>query len=253
MIPSFKHGIIASSRPRVVAGGGGGFTVGEFNFTNISTVNNQTLSTNTVTMSHSGTLAIDCTGLDGGWGGGGYIYKNGVLQNAYTSTNLISTGLFTYNAQYASVAVSNGDQIYFTYSAGNDPPYQEFIVTIRNATFAGTVIDQHYVIKDSGCFLTTAVVAHMGGLDSGPELTAMRLLREHYKNISAYDQIIREYYQNSPAIISAINSLADSSIEYDYIYNTVISVMNHVNAEEWQQAHDLYMAMYNDLKKRYLG
>jgi hypothetical protein len=93
----------------------------------------------------------------------------------------------------------------------------------------------------------------MGLLDDGPELTAMRLLREYYRDVPGYNELIQEYYTNSSAIIGAINASNNASVEYDYIYNTVTAVMNHVNAEEWQQAHDLYLALYNDLKDRYLG
>ena len=107
-------------------------------------------------------------------------------------------------------------------------------------------------LEQAGCFLTTAVVNYMGLLDNGPELTAMRLLREHYRDVPGYAEIIQEYYTNSQAIIDAFNASADAADEYNYIYNTVVAVMNHVNAEEWQQGHDLYLAMYNDLKSRYL-
>ena len=79
------------------------------------------------------------------------------------------------------------------------------------------------------------------------------MLREHYRNTPGYTEIIQDYYINSRTIIDAINASADADFEYNYIYDTVIAVMNHVNAEEWQQGHDLYLAMYNDLKSRYLA
>jgi hypothetical protein len=252
IIPSHSFGVVASGRPRASVVANVAFTAAEFDFTNISTVNNQTLSTNTVTMSHSGTLAIDCTGLDGGWGGIGYIYKNGVAQTAYTTSALVTSGAFTYSAQYASVAVSNGDQLYFTYYAGSDPLYQEFIVTIRNATFAGTVIDQHYVTKSSSCVLTTAVVQYMGGLDNGPELTAMRMLREHYLPIQGYAEEIQDYYTNSPLIVNAINNSPDKDAIYLEIYAVVKACESFVMNGQWEQAHDQYMTMYLSLKGRFI-
>ena len=128
-------------------------------------------------------------------------------------------------------------------------------ITVTNASDGNAVLDTVTltITGDEECFLTTAVVTHMGGLDNGPELTAMRQLREYYIGVPGYADLIQEYYQTSPAIITAINALADPSVEYTYIYNTVVAVMNHVNGGEWQQAHDLYMAMYTDLKTRYLG
>jgi hypothetical protein len=103
-----------------------------------------------------------------------------------------------------------------------------------------------------GCLLTSTVVNYLGLPDNGPELTAMRSLREHYKDIEGYSAIIKDYYKNSPKIIQAINALPDPSIEYNYVFTTVTSVMNYVNTEQWQQAHDEYMAMYNTLKSRYI-
>ena len=241
MIPSFKHGVIASSRPRVVAAAGGGFNSGDLPFNDMLSIG----FGNTVTATKSGTIHLSAS--QDYWGGSGFIefYKN---NTPIASFNI--EGPYTWTGQ--PISISNNDQLKFNIETSPTPEATNGLLYIRNDSISGSLIETITVYIEA-CLLTTAVVRYMGLLDNGPELTAMRLLREHYKNISGYDQIIREYYQNSPAIISAINSLADSSIEYNYIYNTVISVMNHVNAEEWQQAHDLYMAMYNDLKKRYLG
>jgi hypothetical protein len=256
MIPSFKHGIIASSRPRVVVAGGGGgdFTAGEFDFTDVNVDTDQAGQTNTVTFTHSGTITIYSEGASEN---GGEIRKNGVAQTVWLTqegaeTNGLDTGVWVYNAFYSKFSVSSGDTLYFYFNADPSPPENSIITTIRNSTFSGTIIDTFTWFK-SGCFLTTSVVKYMNLRDNGPELTAMRALREHYRNVPGYQEIISEYYQNSPAIIRAINALTDPSVEYQYIYNTVIAVKHHVDMEEWQQAHDLYMAMYNDLKSRYLG
>lgn len=152
-----------------------------------------------------------------------------------------------------TLSISNGEYLIIANGGYGDPfSSNYYIIDIVNESDGDAVLDTIFV-RDTPCFLTTAVVNYMGLLDNGPELTAMRMLREHYRDVPGYAEIIQEYYTNSQAIIDAINSSQDASIEYDYIYNTVIAVMNHVNAEEWQQAHDLYLAMYNDLKKRYLG
>ena len=241
MIPSFKHGIIASSRPRVVAAGGGGFNSGDLPFNDILSFG----FGNTVTATKSGTIHLSAS--QDYWGGAGFIdfYKNNTPISSFNVE-----GPYTWTGQ--PISISNNDQLKFNIDLYQTPEPTVGFIYIRNDSISGSLIET-ITVDVTGCLLTTAVVNYMGLLDDGPELTAMRSLREYYKDMSGYQEIIQEYYQKSPAIISAINSLADSSIEYDYIYNTVISVMNHVNAEEWQQAHDLYMAMYNDLKKRYLG
>jgi hypothetical protein len=162
-----------------------------------------------------------------------------------------SPGWNALNSSGIQIAIENNQYLSYSYLG----EYADQItVTVKNASDSDTTLDTFQCIwSESGCILTTAVVSHMGLADDGAELTAMRSLREHYKNISGYQEIIDEYYQNSPLIIDAINQANAQETEYQYIYSTVVGVMNHVNNQEWQQAHDLYMAMYNNLKNTYLG
>lgn len=156
------------------------------------------------------------------------------------------------NSNPGTITVDPGDYLAFVYSG---PAQEGENLYIRNVSNSNATLDSFFISvpNSSGCVLTTAVVSHMGLADDGPELTAMRSLREHYKNISGYQEIIDEYYQNSRLIIDAINQANAQETEYQYIYSTVVGVMNHVNNQEWQQAHDLYMEMYNNLKNTYLG
>ena len=256
IIPSFHAGRVARA---VTAPSGSDFTAEEFNFNDCLDISRSaTATTNTVTMPHSGTLAIEIP-LPGGWDGTGYIYKNGVSQTAYDTSNMTpgTSAWFSYTGRYARFDVSIGDQLYFSYTAPVHPYVESFSVNIRNATsvpesFTGTLIDTHNVSK-TGCFLTTAVVEYMGGLDNGPELTAMRMLREHYRFVQGYEENIQDYYTNSPLIIKQIEAGVDKAATYSNIYATVKSCESFVMAGEWEQAHNLYMAMYLDLKTRYLG
>ena len=248
IIPS-QH---ASRVARTAAGGGGGgsaFTAGEFNFNDVFLTGGLAVNTNTVTMPHGGTLAMVC---NGSFEGNGYIYKNGVSQPAYNSTSMTSSGIWAYSAQYALFSVLTGDQVYFSYTASANPFGEFFTVQVKDQTFTGTVIDQHNVSKDGECFLTTAVVEHMGGLDSGLELTAMRMLREHYSSTQGYAEEIQDYYTYSPLIVNAINNSFDKETVYLEIYATVKSCESFVMASQWEQAHDLYMTMYLGLKRRFI-
>ena len=248
IIPS-QH---ASRVARTAAGGGGGgsaFTAGEFNFNDQYGLSaNQGYTTNIVTMPHGGTLAVYCNNVTDG---GGNIYKNGVAQTAYTTSAMTTSGFYAYSAQYAQFAVVTGDQVYFDY-LGFFMGSVYLTVEVRNATFSGTLIDTHVVQFTGECLLTTAVVAHMGGLDSGPELTAMRMLREHYRSTQGYAEEIQDYYTYSPLIVNAINNSADKEAVYLEIYATVKSCESFVMASQWEQAHDLYMTMYLSLKNKYI-
>jgi hypothetical protein len=241
IIPSSTHGVIASSRPRVVVAGG--FVEGDLPFNDITTGDS---FGNTITATKSGTIHLSSSG---GWGGSGYIefYKNNIAVAYYD----IEAGGSAFTSQ--PVTISINDELKFYCETNPVPESTSGAIYIRKDTISGSLIETITVDIPSPCLLTTAVVHHMSLLDNGPELTAMRQLLEYYIGVPGYADLIQEYYQTSPAIITAINALADPSVEYTYIYNTVVAVMNHVNGGEWQQAHDLYMAMYTDLKTRYLG
>jgi hypothetical protein len=141
IIPS-QH---ASRVARAAAGGGGGgsdFTANEFNFNNVFVSQNNTGTTNTVTMPHGGTLAISMSDSLGSEIA--YIYKNGVAQTAYTTSALSTTGNWGDTGLFASFAVSNGDAVYFYYE--NVAGFGITItVSVRNATFAGTLIDEYTI------------------------------------------------------------------------------------------------------------
>jgi hypothetical protein len=126
-------------------------------------------------------------------------------------------------------------------------------ITVTNVTDSSTVLDTFTCDYDpGGCFLTTAMVGHYGLADDGPELTAMRSLRAYYIDTPGPAAIIAEYLQTSPQIIAAIAAANADAVEYEYVRDTVLAVKAHVDLGEWQQAWDTYLAMYNDLKTRYV-
>jgi hypothetical protein len=247
-------GRVALSKTKLVAASVE-FTAGEFNFTDVS-VTTQAGQTNTVTMPHGGTLAIVSSGTSES---GGAIYKNGVAQTIWQSQAYaelgnpsVGTGFWAYTAQWSIITVSSGDQVYFYYGEDGSPFENSFTVTIRNATFSGTIIDTHTWTKSASCFLTTAVVGYMGGKDDGAELTAMRMLREHYRAIDGYEAAIQDYYIHSPRIVTEIDKSPNRSDIYRRIHAVVKRCESHVAKRRWQSAHDEYMAMYIDLKERFI-
>lgn len=245
IIPSMHSSRVA----RVAAApAGGAFTAGEFNFNDAyGLTQNQGYTTNIVTMTHGGTLAVYCNQVTEA---GGYIYKNGVAQTAYTTSAMTTSGFYAYSAYYAQFAVVTGDQVYFEY-LGHMFNSGYLTIEVRNASFSGTLIDTHVVEFTSECFLTTAVVGHMGGLDNGSELTAMRMLREHYRSTQGYAEEIQDYYTYSPLIVNAINNSPDKDAVYLEIYAAVKACESFVMGGQWEQAHDQYMTMYLNLKGRF--
>jgi len=102
------------------------------------------------------------------------------------------------------------------------------------------------------CYLTTACVKYKGLEDDCSELTAMRLLREHYINDPEYRELIREYYQLASQIVKAIDQEDDPSLVYEQIYQSVKICENAVNSGDWQTARDEYLSMYYELAETYI-
>jgi hypothetical protein len=153
----------------------------------------------------------------------------------------------------APISMLNNQWLHFRYGSTTTG----VTVTVRNASDSNTILDTFVCNHDSTppgppCLLTTTIVGYFGLSDNGPELTAMRVLRDHYAEVGGYTEIIQDYYTNSPRIIEAIVAANSESVEYSYIHNTVLAVKQHIDLGELQQAHDLYMVMYNDLKTKYL-
>jgi hypothetical protein len=164
----------------------------------------------------------------------------GPIQGFITFTSLISG---------QPISVANNQWLTFRYGSESTG----VTVTVRNASDSNTILDTFVCNHSSSpCLLTTTIVGYFGLSDNGPELTAMRVLRDHYAEVGGYTEIIQDYYTNSPRIIEAIVAANSESVEYSYIHNTVLAVKQHIDLGELQQAHDLYMAMYAQLKTKYL-
>lgn len=224
-------------------GGGGGFSEGDFDFQNGgpsgSMFDFNEYYTNTQTAPSSGTLFITALELGVGGGAGGCMYYGYIIDGQ--GTGMGSNNTYT-------VSISSGSELKFYWSSCGEPYANTVSITLQNEDSSGVVIDT-FTMARGGCFLTTAVVNYMGLLDNGPELMAMRELRNHYSTVQGYDSLISEYYENAPKIIEAIG---DDSEVYEEIYRSVKMCQAFVENENWQAAHDEYFRMYNDLKARYL-
>ena len=80
----------------------------------------------------------------------------------------------------------------------------------------------------------------------------MRTLREYYKGDVYYDNLITEYYESSVAIIQGINSSLDPSVDYEFIYQSVLKVKDYVDQSMWEEGWDEYYETYLTLKNKYI-
>ena len=234
------------------------FVPGDFNFAD-GTVS---YTTNTVTFTKSGRLYIEGYSDNGNIGANGYL--NGQLMYFYNNSAAAITNPNQFNdlsgansslmyfSRYGVFDVSIGNTMYF--SLGNENPFTSSVgyVSFRITSFTGTLIDSFTGTFVGGCYLTTATVQYKGLLDDGPELTAMRTLREHYRGDVYYDNLIVEYYQNAGAIIQGIDNSLDPSVDYEFIYQSVLKVQNYVEQSMWEEAKEEYITTYFVLKNKYI-
>lgn len=253
-------------------GSGGGFVPGDFDFTFLSGTAD---GTNTVTFTKTGSLylQLDVTaepetflvvGNVNGTSLQTYIrwyttqadaisYKQ--TQAPYGWFDPIVNG-YANGRPYAVVDIAIGDTM--TLNMGEDGggygPNSAYgtSLSVKTGGFAGTVLDTLVGFKSAGCYLTTTMVQYKGLLDDGPELIAMRQLREHYRGDAYYDNGLIEYYANSQSIIDGINASVDPSIDYEFIYQSVLKVKNYVDQSMWKEAIDEYIDTYFILKNRYI-
>ena len=253
-------------------GGGGGFVPGDFDFVFLSGTRD---GTNTVTFTKTGTLylQIDVTAEPNIFLVNGTVNGNS-LQNyirwyttqadaiLYKQTEVVVSyqdpkiGGYATGRKYAVIDIVIGNTM--TLNMGDDPGgYNPAVaygstLSFKNSGFAGTVVDTLVAFKSAGCYLTTTMVQYKGLLDDGPELIAMRQLREHYRGDEYYDNGLIEYYANSQSIIDGINASVDPSIDYEFIYQSVLKVKNYVDQSMWKEAIDEYIDTYFILKNRYI-
>lgn len=187
--------------------------------------------------------------------GGGLYYKISDSQVTGIIINLNTEGYTAIPSAGGNIGpVANNKWVTIANAMGNSMGHNT-TVTVRNVTDNNAVLDSFVVtfIAGGGCLLTTAVVEYFGLADDGPELTAMRALRSHYAGVEGYAAIIQEYYASSPGIIAAIQAAEAEDAEYTALLQVIQDIKDHVADGQWQQAHDIYMNAYTDLKLRYSG
>lgn len=107
--------------------------------------------------------------------------------------------------------------------------------------------------KKKLCYITTAVCETLGKGDDCYELTLLRNYRDHFlMNQADGEEIISEYYDIAPTIVTRINKLSNAkeiykSVWEDYLYPCVRFIEEDKNIE----CKDVYYKMVRDLQQEY--
>lgn len=111
-----------------------------------------------------------------------------------------------------------------------------------------------YFVENDGppppCYLTTAMVDYYGYDDDGPELNALRQLRE--TKGEEYKEVLVNYQENSSIIIDKINFDANPEYWYNYIKEEVLKVVELVEVNNFDEAAIVYVNLYENLKVQFL-
>jgi hypothetical protein len=122
--------------------------------------------------------------------------------------------------------------------------------TIKNMSDGGTVLGTFTHTSEPPCFLTTAAVEYKELEDDGPELTAMRQLRERYAVEDA--DLIEEYGETSAQIIQSVEQQGLEEEVYEEIYQVILTIQLAISEDRWEDARQEYKDLYSNLKERFV-
>ena len=104
-----------------------------------------------------------------------------------------------------------------------------------------------------GCYLTSACIYAKGLSDDCYELETLRRFRDTWlKNFKKGKDVIKQYYEIAPKIVSAINETKNSKLVYDMLYEKMVKpCVTFIEQEKYQEALELYQRMTLQLEKEY--
>ena len=120
--------------------------------------------------------------------------------------------------------------------------------TYRKKDMFGRVYEE----KDP-CFFTTACTQYQSLPDDCHELQTLRQFRDNYvKALANGQQLIQEYYENSPKILSKIYVSDSPTEELMNIFKQVRLAVTYIEAGKNSEAFQVYKQMYLNLSEKYM-
>ena len=84
-------------------------------------------------------------------------------------------------------------------------------------------------------------------------METLRRFRDTWlKNFKKGKDVIKQYYEIAPKIVSAINETKNSKLVYDMLYEKMVKpCVTFIEQEKYQEALELYQRMTLQLEKEY--
>lgn len=126
------------------------------------------------------------------------------------------------------------------------PQAQSQLERVRNTTTSGAS-------DSSSCFITSATCLSLGKGDNCYELNAFRHFRDNWlRSCADGTQLIKEYYNIAPKIVSNIDKREDYLQIYEFIWNSYLKrCLTAIEAGDNDYCKKLYCEMVYTLKERY--
>lgn len=103
------------------------------------------------------------------------------------------------------------------------------------------------------CYITTACMVTKGLPDDCHELQVLRGLRDHYiMDMPEGKQLVKLYYDHSPAIVNAINEREDARSIYEYLYGIIQLCVDATMLGNCDIAFQIYCQMVKRLKEQFV-
>ena len=106
--------------------------------------------------------------------------------------------------------------------------------------------------KKGFCFITTAVCEYLGKTDDCYELTTLRQFRDEWLSKQpGGKELIQEYYQIAPSIVTELNHSTQRDVIYTELWNRYIQpCIKLIELKSYAACRDLYEMMIHDLKQK---
>lgn len=114
--------------------------------------------------------------------------------------------------------------------------------TIRHNTYSGS--------SGSFCFISTVICGYFGKSDDCVELNTLRSYRDNWlRNQPEGPQLIAEYYNNAPLIVSKLRKSDNYTIYCQYLWDNYLNpCLSLIANNQFEACKELYIEMYNYLK-----
>lgn len=139
----------------------------------------------------------------------------------------------------------------YSNSGGYTPSYQKYS-TPPTSSSSGSTSSKNNSSGSTGsfCFISTVICEYLGKADNCIELNTLRSYRDYWlKNQPDGQQLIVEYYNNAPLIVSKLKSSTDYAVYCQYLWESYLQpCLIFIKDKQYELCKERYIEMYHYLQ-----